>query len=50
MKKWITNLLRKNGVLLATLALTLATVTANSTCFYYSCQPDEPKGLSKLKK
>ncbi|MBE5938506.1 MAG: cyclic lactone autoinducer peptide [Lachnospiraceae bacterium] len=30
---------------LATLALVLATVTANSTCFFYSYQPKIPEKL-----
>lgn len=50
MKKAIGNFLCKHGTGLAALALLLATVTANSTCYYMSYQPDEPATLSKLKK
>lgn len=35
--------------LAAPLALTLAILTANSTCFYLSHQPDEPDGLKSAK-
>lgn len=50
MKSKIKSFLCKHGTLLAALALTLATATANSTCFYLSYQPDEPATLSRFKK
>lgn len=50
MKNKIKNFACKYGAMVSALALVLATVTANSTCYYFSYQPDEPAGLMKLKK
>lgn len=46
----IKSFLCKHGTMVAALALMLATVTANSTCYFLSYQPDEPKGLDKFRK
>ncbi len=35
---------------LSSLALIFSTVAANSACFFFLYQPEEPKGLKKLKK
>jgi len=50
MKNRIKRIACKYGAVVSALALVLATVTANSTCYYFSHQPDEPEGLMKLKK
>jgi len=50
MKRKVKDIICKHGAMVSALALVLATVTANSTCFYFSYQPDEPAGLMKLKK
>lgn len=42
-----TSILVKASGLIAPLALKLATVTANSTCYFYSYQPKVPKKLKK---
>ena len=47
MKK-VKNMLSFSGVFLASLALALAQLTANSTCFFLSYQPDEPADLKEM--
>lgn len=42
------NLLLVLSAIVAPLALEVAYVTANSTCFFLSYQPDEPKCLQEL--
>lgn len=48
MKTKLNNLFRKLSRFVAPLALSLAILTANSTCFYLSYQPDEPAALKKM--
>lgn len=50
MKGRVKTFVCKHGAALSALALVLATVTANSTCYFFSYQPDEPAGLTKFKK
>lgn len=35
---------------LSSLALIFSTVAANSTCFFYLYQPEEPENLKRLRK
>lgn len=44
MKKFAEKIVKLSAKL-APLALVLATVTANSTCYFFSYQPDVPKKL-----
>lgn len=47
MKKIINFVLRKCSIVTAPLALALAIMTMNSTCWLFSCQPDVPDSMSK---
>ena len=47
MKKFINRLLQKSSIIAAPLALALAIMTMNSTCWLFSCQPDIPDSMSK---
>jgi hypothetical protein len=42
------NALHMMGAFLAPLALALAFLTSNSTCFFLSYQPDEPANLKEM--
>lgn len=46
--KNLKNTLRLMSVFLAPLALELAHLTSNSTCFFLSYQPDEPANLKEM--
>lgn len=46
MKK-VLNVITKFSAVMAPMALMLATMTANSTCFFYSYQPEVPQKLIK---
>lgn len=47
--KRIKNFLSRSLTVVAPLALALAVFTANSTCLFFSYQPDEPEGLQRYK-
>lgn len=49
MKNKLSNLISKTSRLVAPFALALAIMTANSTCYFFSYQPDVPKGLDKYR-
>ena len=49
MKNKLFNLISKTSRLVAPFALVLAIMTANSTCYFFSYQPDVPKGLDKYR-
>lgn len=46
--KTLKNTFRLMSVFLAPLALALAHLTSNSTCFFLSYQPDEPANLKEM--
>lgn len=48
MKK-IKSFLSRALTVVAPMALALAVFTANSTCLFFSYQPDEPEGLQRYK-
>lgn len=50
MKKKICSFITRFGATMAALALVVATMTANSTCFWLSYQPEEPEEVKMLKK
>ena len=50
MKKKICSFITRFGGTLAGWALVVATMTANSTCFWLSYQPEEPEEVKMLKK
>lgn len=47
MKSRFLSIIYKAGKITAPLALALAIMTANSTCYFFSYQPDVPKSLDK---
>lgn len=49
MKNKILNLINKTSKFVAPLALALAIMTANSTCYCFTYQPDVPKSLDKYR-
>jgi cyclic lactone autoinducer peptide len=49
MKNKIANMINKSSKIIAPFALALAIMTANSTCFFFSYQPDVPKSLDKYR-
>lgn len=49
MKKKIMSILAKSGKFAAPIALALAILTANSTCYFFSYQPDVPKSLDRYR-
>lgn len=49
MKNKILSLINKTSKFVAPLALTLAIMTANSTCYCFTHQPDVPKSLDKYR-
>lgn len=49
MKNKLFNLISKTSRLVAPFALALAIMTANSTCYFFSYQPDVPKSLDKYR-
>lgn len=50
MKKKICSFVTRFGSTMAALAFVVATMTANSTCFWLSYQPEEPEEVKMLKK
>lgn len=50
MKNKVLKLFTKFGGLVSALALTLVTVTANSTCVWYVYQEEMPEQAKKLRK
>lgn len=50
MKKIIKQYAYKISGIIAPFALALAILTANSTCFYYTFQPNEPACMNKYRK
>lgn len=50
MKEKFLSIISKAGKFVAPFALALAVMTANSTCFFFTCQPDVPKSLDKYRK
>lgn len=49
MKNRFLSIISKAGKITAPLALALAIMTANSTCYFFSYQPDVPQGLEKYR-
>lgn len=49
MKNKLSNLINKTSKFMAPFALALAIMTANSTCYFFSYQPDVPKSLNKYR-
>ena len=49
MKNKLSNLISRTSKFAAPLALALAIITANSTCYFFSYQPDVPKSLDKYR-
>jgi cyclic lactone autoinducer peptide len=47
MRKRLSNVLNKVSRIVAPLTLALAIITANSTCYFFSYQPDVPQCLKK---
>jgi hypothetical protein len=50
MTKTINQFIAKFGAAFAGLAVIVAALTANSTCFWFSHQPEEPDEIKQLKK
>jgi cyclic lactone autoinducer peptide len=50
MKKKIAQFVTKFGGTMAAFAMVVAVLTANSTCFWLSYQPEEPDEIKQLKK
>lgn len=49
MKNKFSHFINKISKYAAPFALALAIMTANSTCFFFTCQPDVPKSLDKFR-
>lgn len=49
MKNKLFKIINRAGEIVAPLALAMAIITANSTCFFFTCQPDVPKSLDKYR-
>lgn len=49
MKNKLSNLISKTSKFMAPFALALAIMTANSTCYFFTCQPNVPKSLDKYR-
>lgn len=49
MKNKLSYLINKTSKFAAPLALALAIMTANSTCYFFTYQPDVPKSLDKYR-
>ncbi len=50
MKNVIPNLLTKTAKMIAPLVLALAVSTANTTCLFFTYQPEEPESMKKYHK
>ena len=50
MKNIIANLLIKTSKKIVPLVLALAVSTANTTCLFFTYQPEEPEGMKKYRK
>lgn len=50
MKTKFLNVLIQLGKIVAPLAMAMAIFTANSTCYFFSYQPDTPKSLDKYRR
>lgn len=50
MKEAIANLRTKTAKMIAPLVLVLAVSTANTTCLFFTYQPEEPEGMKKYHK
>lgn len=50
MKNVISNLLTKTAKMIVPLVLVLAVSTANTTCLFFTYQPEEPEGMKKYHK
>lgn len=49
MKNRFLSIISKAGKITAPLALALAIMTANSTCYFFTHQPDVPRSLDKYR-
>lgn len=49
MKNKLSHLINKTSKFAAPFALALAIMTANSTCYFFTYQPDVPKSLDKYR-
>ena len=50
MKNKLFKIVNRAGEIVAPLALAMAIMTANSTCYFFSYQPDLPKSLDKYRR
>ena len=50
MKNKLYSAISRISKIAAPFALALAVMTVNSTCYFFSCQPDVPKSLDKYRK
>lgn len=50
MKNKLLNIINKASKIVAPFALAMAIMTANSACYFFTCQPDVPKSLDKYRK
>lgn len=50
MKNKVFKIINRAGEIVAPLAMVMAIMTANSTCYFFTCQPDVPKSLDKYRR